>query len=89
MHDDERNERPPYKSTEELKSVREVYIRVAVIDIDISAGNTNIYIGGGGPAGRGEMLEADTLRDLWQRNQTHTMLKRANIRSSLGQHFSG
>jgi hypothetical protein len=39
------NERPPYISAEELKSVREVYIRVAVVDIDISAGVMNIYIG--------------------------------------------
>jgi hypothetical protein len=43
---------------EEPKSVREVYIRVAVIDSDISAGSTNIYIGGR----RGETLEDGALR---------------------------
>jgi hypothetical protein len=32
---------------DEPKSVRETYIRVAVIDIDIMAGAENIYIGGG------------------------------------------
>jgi hypothetical protein len=31
-------------SAEELKSAREVYSRVAVTDIDISAGIRNIYI---------------------------------------------
>jgi hypothetical protein len=36
----------PYILVEEPKSIREVYIRVAVIDIDISAGVTNIYIRG-------------------------------------------
>jgi hypothetical protein len=36
-----------YISAEEPKSVREMYIRVAVIDIDISAGITNICIEGG------------------------------------------
>jgi len=53
MHDEERNKRPPYISAEEPKSVREVYIRVAVIDIAISVGNTNIYIGGGRAQGEG------------------------------------
>jgi hypothetical protein len=48
----------PYTSVEVPKSVREVYIRVAVIDIDISAGSTNIYIG----SMRGETLEACALR---------------------------
>jgi hypothetical protein len=32
---------------EELKSVREAYIRVAVIVLDIIEGIMNIYIGGG------------------------------------------
>ena len=36
-----------YISSGEPKSVREVYTRVAVIDIDITVGMTNIYIGGG------------------------------------------
>ena len=56
MHDEERNERLSYISAKEPKSVREVYIRVAVIDIDINAGNMNIYIGGGRARGeRGDV----------------------------------
>jgi len=58
-HDEQRNERPPHISAEALKSVREVYIRVAVIDIDINAGIMNIYIRGG----RGETSEAGSLRN--------------------------
>lgn len=34
-------------SAEELKSAREMYMRDAVIDIEISAGIRNIYIGEG------------------------------------------
>jgi hypothetical protein len=65
--DEERNERPPYMSAEEPKSVSEVYIRVAVIDIDISAGITNICIRGG----RRETLEAGALRNSLLRNTYH------------------
>jgi hypothetical protein len=38
----------PYISAEELKSAREMYIRVAGIDIEICATIRNIYMGGGG-----------------------------------------
>jgi hypothetical protein len=57
-HDEGLNEKLPYMSVEVPKSIREVYIHVAVIDIDISAGVTNIYIWGG----RGETLEAGVIR---------------------------
>jgi hypothetical protein len=67
VHDEERDERPPYISAEELKSVREVYIRVAVIDIDISAGITNICIRGG----KRETLEAGALRNSLLRSTYH------------------
>jgi hypothetical protein len=43
----EYNEKPSYILVEELRFVKEAYIRVAVIEIDIRAGSANIYIGGG------------------------------------------
>jgi hypothetical protein len=41
------DERSSYIVVEEPKSVSEAYIRVAVIDVDSSADNTNANIGGG------------------------------------------
>jgi len=44
-HEEEHKKRLSYMSVEELKSAKEVYSRVAVIDIEISVGIRNIYIG--------------------------------------------
>jgi hypothetical protein len=41
---EEGKERPAYRSAEELLSAREVYIRVAVIEIVTSVGSRNIYV---------------------------------------------
>jgi hypothetical protein len=50
--DEEHDEKPSYILVEELKSVREAYIRVAVIVDDIIEGIMNIYIGGREEDGR-------------------------------------
>jgi len=59
-------------SAEELKSAKEVYSRVAVIDIEISVGIRNIYMG------RSKKLVLSPTRS----SREHTILRRADIQST-------
>ena len=58
-------------SAEELKSAKEVYSRVAVIDIEIIVGIRNIYIE------RSKKLVLSSIRS----SREHTILRRADIYS--------
>ena len=70
--EEEHKERLSYMSAEELKSAKEVYSRVAVIDIEISVGIRNIYIR------RSKKLVLSPTRS----GREHTILRRANIQST-------